>query len=436
VSSERLAGTTRIRATATQDLSRFNLDLALPASAVTVNGADAAFTQTTREIVVTPEGAIADGASFTVEVTYGGQPGEMSGPGIGGWFETSDGAFAAGEPEVAALWFPSNDHPADKAAFDIRISTDSGKQAISNGQLISRTPVGLDEEWHWRVTEPMTTYLATMVVGDYKLEEGVTPGGVPYTYGISDGLSGPVRRNAVSSLELTPEVVDFFSEKFGEYPFASTGGILLNRQIGFALENQTRPIYSRAFFEGGVDANVVAHELSHQWWGDAVSVRRWRNIWQNEGFATWSAWLYEARGPRVTMNDFFTRTYRGLRDFRSFWKTDISNPGASKVFDLAVYYRGALALQALRNKIGKTAHQQLLREWYATHRNGNASVQQFIRLAEEISGTQLDRFFREWLKDPDRPRPSARLGFPAAGGDGVARLPDLVIPERLGAETD
>jgi aminopeptidase N len=423
VRSERLKGTTTIKAKATQELSRFNLDLALPASAVSVNGAEATFTQTTRELVVTPDQAVADGRQFTVEVTYAGKPGAVEGEGIGGWFETDDGAFAAGEPEVAVLWYPSNDHPTDKATFDITIRAARGKQAVSNGQLIKRTPEGSDVRWHWRVTEPMTTYLATMVVGDYKVKSGTTPGGLPYTYAISDGLSGEVRRNAVRSLKMTPDVVDFYSKQFGEYPFASTGGILLNEQIGFALENQTKPIYSRVFFESSRDTEVIAHELAHQWWGDSVSLRRWQYIWLNEGFATWSAWLYEAE-PKFTLNDFFTTTYDRYRNDEGFWRTKISDPGADKVFDGAVYDRGAMALQALRNKIGKRDHQRLLRQWYAAHRDGDATLQQFTKLAEKVSGKQLDRFFREWLEDTDRPRPSKQLGFPQKGRAGAVGLPD------------
>lgn len=435
VGSEKLHGDTTLTATATQDLSSFHLDLSLPASDVWVDGVDATFTQGRHELVVTPATPLLTGAEFDVRVKYAGVPGRTPSPGLGGWFETPDGAVAAGEPEVAVLWFPSNDHPSDKATFDIYVQTRQGKQVISNGLLKGRERVGKDVRWHWKMRQPMATYLATAVIGDYDIVRGRTPGGTPYIYGITQHMGPALDRSARRSLRITPRVVDFFTRKFGFYPFDNTGGTLVNASFGFSLENQTRPNYSKAFFAGGVNHEVVAHELAHMWWGDSVSVAQWRHIWLNEGFATWSSWFYLVNEPGAdeNLNDVFAANYRGLKGFREFWQLSISDPGSGRVFDYAVYARGALALQALRNKIGAADHNALLRQWAADHRDGNGTVPEFEALAESISGQDLTTFFDEWLDQPNRPRPSVALGFPGSmlKADVAPRpVPDSMLLDR------
>jgi aminopeptidase N len=413
VASQRLSGVTRVRSVAGQRLTRFNLDLVIRASSVSVDGRPARFTQGKHELVVTPRRPIISGERFTVRVRYAGVPGELRAGGLGAWFETPDGAIAAGEPEVATVWFPSNDHPSDKATYDIRIQTRRGTQAVSNGTLVERTRVGREVRWHWRVTEPMATYLATAVIGDYDLVRGTTAGGTPYLYAITEHLKGRMRRNAVRSLRQTPKVVDFFADRFGEYPFAITGGTLINASFGFSLENQTRPNYSKVFFYGE-NHEVIAHELAHMWWGDSVSVRRWRHIWLNEGFATWSSWLYLAHEPGAgfTLNDVFGDVYLRFSGYRPFWRLRLDDPGPRRLFDRAVYDRGAMALQALRNRIGAVAHDELLRRWASERQYDTGTVREFEALAEEVSGQDLAVFFDEWLHQRNQPRPSEELGFP------------------------
>ena len=419
VGSHRLVGDTSVRAVATQDLSSFNLDLVLPASRVRVNGVDATFTQDDHELVVTPAAPITTGETFAVRVAYAGKPSVTSQGYLGGWFLTSDGAIAAGEPEVAMFWFPSNDHPSDKATFDLYVTTKATKEVISNGVLTRVAKQGEKRRWHWRVAEPMTTYLATAVIGDYRITKGRTKAGVPYLSAVTDRLQGAQRRAAVLSLNRTPAIVDFFARRFGPYPFSTTGGIIGNASFPFSLENQNRPIYSKVFFgfgTSGVNTNVVSHELAHQWWGNSVSVRQWRDIWLNEGFATWSSWLWDAHetNGRTSLNEAFADVYRSYRFSPDFWQVRVGDPGPDAVFDGAVYDRGALAMQALRNKIGAGAHATLLRRWARTHRDGNASVAEFEQLAERVSGKDLTVFFDEWLHQADRPRPSRALGFPAS----------------------
>ena len=419
VATHKLAGDTSIRAIATQDLSSFNLDLVLPASAVRVDGLAATFTQDDHELVITPAEPINSGETFTVRVAYAGNPARSSQGYFGGWFLTSDGAIAAGEPEVAMFWYPSNDHPSDKATFDIYVTAKGTKKVISNGELRGVKRLGPKKRWHWKMAQPMATYLATAVIGNYQISRGRSKAGVRYLNAVTERLSPGKRKAAVLSLQRTPAIVDFFARRFGAYPFSITGGIIGNASFPFSLENQTRPIYTKLFFgtgRAGVNTNVVAHELAHMWWGDSVSVAKWRDIWLNEGFATWSSWLWlkhESKG-RFTLNRVFADDYRYYRGNSAFWRLSIDDPGAVDLFDGAVYDRGAMAMQALRNKIGSADHAKLLRKWAKAHRHANASIAEFEALAEQVSGKNLAGFFDAWLHQTSRPKPSRALGFPAS----------------------
>ena len=235
-----------------------------------------------------------------------------------------------------------------------------------------------------------------------------------YLYAISDHL-GSTRKAAVKSLHKSAGVVDMYSRYFGRYPFAITGGTLVNANFGFALENQTRPVYSKVFFRGrGANTNIIAHELAHMWFGDDVSVRRWRDIWLNEGFATWSSWFYASHRQGPSVNKHFERVYGQLRPFHAFWRVRVGNPGPNRLFDGAVYARGAMALQAIRNIVGNDAFNRILRTWVRTRGGGNGSIDGFHRLAERVSGRSLDRVFHVWLYTEHRPRPSKANGFPAS----------------------
>ncbi len=439
VVTKRIKGDATIKATATQDLSRFNLDLELAARSVTVDGVAATFSQSGRELVVTPATPIDNGDPFKVRVQYAGKPAQASSStNLGGWFLTSDGAIAAGEPEVASVWFPSNDHPSDKATFDLYVTTKATKKVISNGELRGVKKLGAKKRWHWVSPEPMTTYLATVVIGDYQISRGRTAKGVPWLNAVTNRISKGQRKAAVLSLKKTPAIVDFFTRRFGPYPFSTAGGIIGNASFPFSLENQTRPIYSKVFFgsgAAGVNTEVVAHELAHMWWGDSVSVAQWRDIWLNEGFATWSSWLWAQRQRGVTLNGIFESYYSYYRTDGGFWRLSIADPGPDRLFDWAVYDRGAMAMQALRNKVGAATHDKILRIWARQHRHGNASLAQFEALAQRKTSKDLTVFFDEWLHQTNRPLPSKALGFPASmlGRTApTAPLPDG-LAERLRA---
>jgi aminopeptidase N len=408
-----------VTATATQDLSRFDLDFALTATAVTVNGAPATTSASGTELVVTPARPIADGARMTVRVRYAGTPSEVRVGGLTPWIRTPTGALAVNEPEIAAWWFPSNDHPRDKATYDITATVPAGHQVISNGVLRGTTTGTGTTTWSWRESRPMATYLAFVAIGTYDLERGNTASGLPYLAAFSTDLPGG-GRDARASIRETPAILDWGSRTFGPYPFDAAGGVVPDGNFGFALENQTRPVYSAGFFATGPNRYVVVHELAHQWYGDSVSVDLWRDIWLNEGFATMAEWLYSEHLGEGTAQSLFDAAYRTNPADSPLWAVGIGDPGPAHLFDGAVYDRGAMTLQALRNRIGDGAFFRVLRRWATVKRYGNGSIGEFTGLAEAVSGQDLRTFFRVWLYTAAKPAPTVANGIPATAATAVS----------------
>ena len=407
----RLTGSTRLQATATKNLSRFNLDLVLHARSVRVDGEAARFRQREpQELVVTPPEGIDRGSTFEVVVRYRGKPEEIEGPGlVNTWVRTRDGAVAIGEPQIAAWWFASNDHPRDKATFDITVTAPNGTQAISNGTLVSSDRGAATTDWHWASEAPMATYLAFMAIGRYDIEQGTDSGGRPYLYAFSKLLKPAVAERARASVDRTAAITRFQETQFGPYPFDVVGGVVPGGQFFYALENQTRPVHSRVFFLDGQNPYVIAHEQAHQWYGDAIAVRSWRDIWLNEGFASYAEYLYVQHRFGVPPQRLFLDNYHAVPARDPFWKVRIGNPGPGHEFEQAVYDRGAMTLQALRNKIGKADFFDLLRRWAVKGENG--SIEQFQRMTETYVRYPLDRFFRVWLYTREKPRPTVANGF-------------------------
>ncbi|MEV7980207.1 M1 family metallopeptidase [Streptomyces sp. NPDC086519] len=397
----RLDGRTTITARATQNLSAFDLDLQkLEVTKVEVNGRRAPFTRSGDEITVTPRDALAKGRDFTVSVTYGGIPVPLNGPIVFGsdygWMKTPDGVFVACEPNAASTWFPSSDHPADKATYDIRIKAPEGLTAVSNGRLVSTYDKGGSTYTHWREGRPMATYLATATIGKFDVRTGKTPSGIPVYVAIDPVLANS---NSVDVYAVTAAATDYWSQVFGPYPFEETGAIVDDMpQAGFSLEVQSKPAYSAVRSE-----TTIVHELAHQWFGDSVSVAQWKDIWLNEGFATYAQWLWAEHQGTRSAHDSFLAAYNARAADNPFWQITVADPQRDTMFASAVYQRGAMTLQMLRERIGDTAFFKLLPAWTKLHRYGNADTADFIRLAEKVSGRQLDDLFQTWLFTTGKP---------------------------------
>jgi aminopeptidase N len=414
--TDHLEGTATILATPKQDLTRFHLDFALDVGAVQVNGREAQYaTSGSHELVVTPPAALRAGQPMNVVVRYSGTPSKVKIDKLTPWQRTTDGAVAANEPEMAWWWFPSNDHPLDKATYDVSVAVPDGTKAISNG-VLTRTTSRLGwTRFDWRESQPQATYLATLAIGKFDMRIATTNSGLPMVTAYSDNL-GSSAGAARASVERTGEVIDWESGVFGTYPFDAAGGYVPQTNARFALETQTRSFYSPAFFARRSNVYVVVHENAHQWFGDSVSVASWRDIWLNEGFATYAEWLWSEKQGEGTAQQLADFTYASHPAGSPFWKVKPGDPGRGREFHESVYDRGALALQALRNTVGDATFFRILRDWAAAKKYGNATVTEFVEFAEQVSGQQLDELFRTWLFTSGRPaaRPAAQASDPAA----------------------
>lgn len=398
-----LEGTATILATTKQNLSRFNLDLGLRVSEVRVNGRVAKFaTSGDHELEVTPAVPLEKDKSISVVVRYAGKPSELKIGGWSAWHRTPDGGVAADEPDSAVWWFPSNDHPLDKATFDVSVLVPDGTQAISNGVLQSQSSKLGWTRFNWRSNKPQATYLATLAVGKFDITTDKTASGLPVLNAYSTEL-GDNAGAARASVERTAEVAEWLESLYGPYPFNAIGGYVPNVTTGFALETQTRPYYSPRQFANGANVSVVVHELAHQWYGDSVSVGDWKDIWINEGFARYSQWLWSEKEGEGTAQELADYVYQTRAADDPFWTVKPGDPGADNQFDIAVYDRGALALQALRDEVGDETFFAILKGWPQEHAYGNAHVSDFVQYAEKVSGKPLAGLFDTWLFQPVKP---------------------------------
>jgi aminopeptidase N len=408
----RLSGHAAVFARATENLKSFDLDLRdfYTVARVSVDGERASFSHHGQELVIRPADRIQRGDAFVVTVDYAGTPEPVVDPddAIEGWVPTPDGAFVVGEPQGSPGWFPVNDSLHDKATYDFAVTVPAGNVVMANGVLLGRDTAHGKATWRWREDEPMVSYLATATNGRFQPRFERT-GGLwrydavdPTAKEFEDDPAGDPAL-AFERLDPEPEIVRFFSGLYGDYAFSSVGGIVdWAPDVGYALETQTKPNYDRI-----PDAATVVHELSHQWWGDAVTIARWPDIWLNEGFATWSEWIYDERHGGPPAQERFDEDYaidEDSDDGQDLWfPAPAALPGPADLFGTPVYDRGAMTLQALRVKVGDRTFFRILRTWYRDNRDRNVTTADFIALAERESGRDLRRFFSVWLFKAGKP---------------------------------
>jgi len=407
--AETLDATVVILMEATQDLSEFNLDFwGFDITELTVNRTPVDYERNGIELTVIPEEPIASGELISVVVAYNGTPREDLNTqfypiGSAGWVFHDAGSFVTSQPRGASLWYPANDHPSDKATYSFDITVAAPYVVATNGQLLEVLEDG-DLLTYRSETEDLTaSYLVTVHIGDFVRDTDETDNDVE----IRNYFASNHESKATSIFFETSEMLSFYETLIGEYPFEVYGSVVSDVELPFALETQTLSTYGTRILEESVRTDVtMAHELVHQWFGNSVSPARWQDIWLNEGFASYLSllWAQEKHGDSI-LDTILGNWYQSLTEleFLASSPMAIANPTPSQMFHGAVYWKGAWTLHALRLRIGDELFFELIRTYYETYRDSDVTTEEFIALANQVSGEDLTAFFDSWLYQRDVP---------------------------------
>ncbi|WP_367322264.1 M1 family metallopeptidase [Streptomyces sp. HUAS ZL42] len=400
--AHRLTGTATLTARATEDLSAFDLDLkGLDVASVGVEGKEARFSRDGQELTVRPRAELDKGETFRVIVRYSGNPQTITDADASkeGWLPTADGALALGEPTGSMAWFPGNHHPSDKASYDIAVTVPKGLQAVSNGELKSAKSSGGRTTFVWHTAEPMASYVATLAVGRYTVTRS-TAGetGLPAYVAVDPAQTENSRR----VLARLPEIMEWAEYNFGPYPFSSTGAIVDRPEdSGYALETQNRPV-----FPGAPDTETFVHEIAHQWFGNSVTPKTWRDMWLSESFATYAEWLWQEDNGGDSAQKTFDELYdHGEDSYEDLWDFPPAEPtSAAHISGNPVYQRGAMVLHKIRQAVGDDTFYDIVQGWAAAHRHGNADTDDFTEFVEEQApDVDFDGIWEDWLYGDGKP---------------------------------
>ncbi|HVU10405.1 MAG TPA: M1 family metallopeptidase [Phototrophicaceae bacterium] len=413
--SDTITGDVTMQADATQDLSAFDLDfMGFQIDSIQVNAQPATFTHDGHELAITPAAPIPNGSAFTSEVRYQGVPQSMTSSAVPiqtGWIPYRGAAncpcsYALSEPDGSADWFPVNDHPLDKATYTFQVTVPKPYNVAANGDLKQIIDNGSTTTTITEVTEPMASYLATVDISQFDMVTETGTHGVPIRNYFEKGIPQATR----DLFEQQDAMIGYFETLFGAFPFDVYGALMLNTHTGGALEAQTLSIFGTDSVSADNNQSelVIAHELSHQWFGDSVSLADWQDIWLNEGFATYAEalWIEHTEGS-AAFQRWISYYYDQLRQNAA---EPPAKPAANDLFNGSVYYRGALTLQALRTQMGDDQFFALLKAWAADHQYGNGTTADFIALANQISGSDLSDLFNRWLYQTPLP-PASDVGI-------------------------
>ncbi|GLZ36936.1 M1 family metallopeptidase [Actinokineospora sp. NBRC 105648] len=380
---EVIAAKATIRATTTQQLSRFNLDLrGLTVRSVTVDGAPARFTRAKEhELVITPAAVLAEGAAFTVVVDYFGSPTPIrTESGVTGWRRSHfGGVFAVGAPHSALTWLPLNDTSVDRATFRVSVTAPAGYTVVSNGVRSSQTAATTT----WTEDRPISPNALMLAVGPYRLTETALPGGVRATHATS--VYSP---NGSALAAALPKAVEFLTSKLGDYPQGTAGGVYVADYLPDTFPAQGRPVLGPT-----ACADDVMYATAAQWWGNRVGIKMWKDLPLVESFARYTVWMWDAERAGVDIEDRYQRAFRSASP--AFWNRKLSDPGRGR--ELSVSDKGVLMVHALRKQIGEDAFLAVLRGFPEINDNWPQGWHDWELYTEAVADQDLHDFFAAWV---------------------------------------
>lgn len=389
-------------------LASFYLDLRdMEVRVVIIERESVQFRKDTNKVKVWLPRSMNFGTTFEVSILYGGTPYATESRyssffTVGLEYTENPPRLAfANQPDGASTWFPSNDHPADRATYSFHLTVPPGYTGLANGiQTATAQNWNGTRRFDWEMNRPMATNLAVVAVGDYAKIEEETENGLTLEYFAYQGTEDKVRE-VFSSTDL---LFSYLEALFGPYPFQSYAQAVTPMANG-AIETQTMTMMPRSVIRADSEEalfTLIAHEIAHHWYGNTVGLKSWQDIWLNEGFATYAEWLaLEQRyGIQPPLNQRSAQE-RALSTNRRH--TPLANPLPNETFGTDSYVKGAWVLHMLRQNLGDDLFFELLQQWAVVYADQPVTTLDFFRVAEQVGNRDLTRFRRQWLETPGIP---------------------------------
>ena len=344
------------------------------------------------------------GDQFDVTVAYVGEPDD--GLIIGRNVHGEPTVFADNWPNRARFWFPSIDHPSDKASvrFTVQLEEDDERKVVSNGTAVTFGDYG---EWIWETDVTIPTYTMVVGVADFAIDTVGTSCSGGRCIDVTAWLFAPDRGRGAPSFARASEMVDFYSELVAPFPYEKLAHVQSSTRFG-GMENVTAIFYSeQAIAEGRDIETTVAHETAHQWFGNAVTEADWHHLWLSEGFATYfGALFFEYADGEERFREIMESSRNGFlqSDAAQFPIVHEEETNLFRLLNANNYNKGAWVLHMLRRQLGDQAFFAGIRAYYERHEHGTALTDDLRWPLEEASGRNLESFFQQWVFEPGYPQ--------------------------------
>ena len=383
----------------------FDLDNNLTVSEVTQNGNNVSFSQNFNdELVIILQNTLNQGSSTAVTITYSGNP---TSNGFGSFeVNTHNGTpilWTLSEPYGALGWWPCKQDLNDKIdAIDVYITASDQYSAVSNGLEISQTTNSSNKTTHFKHQYPIPAYLIAIAVTNYQTySHTVSNNGKPFpivNYVYPESLT-----TAQNSTGITVDIMNYFIDLFGNYPFDNEKYGHAQFGWGGGMEHTT------VSFMGSFNRNLIAHELAHQWFGDKVTCGSWKDIWLNEGFATYLTGLtVENLDGETAFKNWRSSNVSSITSITdgAVYLSDADTTSVNRIFNSRLSYKkGAMVLHMLRKKLGETNFFSGIKN-YITDPNlayKYAKTPDLIAHLETSSSLNLEEFFNDWVYNEGYP---------------------------------